>query len=264
MAFLQPINNFMFSSSTRSVQIFGILFLLGSIIGVWKFGISFEMLLLSLLGYFIYGCLGIVVTFHRLLTHRSYKTSPFVEKLFALFGSLGCTGSPIAWAAIHVNHHLKSDRLEDPHSPHFKGLKIFLLNYEKEIDPLTKWRLRSLITNRYYQFLHRYYILILLSWSSLLFIVGGAELMLFLHWIPVSITIFMSNLVNYIGHKPSWLGSYRRYNLQDKSTNNWLWAIPSWGETWHNNHHRHPKKYYSGEKWWEVDISGLIIKLIKL
>ena len=97
----------------------------------------------------------------------------------------------------------------------------------------------------------------------LLFGIGGAELMIFLHWIPALLTIVMSNVVNYVGHRPQGLGAYRRYNLSDQSTNNWLWAVPSWGESWHNTHHRFPKKYNLSERWWEIDISGLIIKLIK-
>jgi len=73
----------------------------------------------------------------------------------------------------------------------------------------------------------------------------------------------MSNIVNYAGHKKSWWGSYRRFALTDKSVNNWIWAIPTWGEAWHNNHHRFPKNYTTSQKWYEIDISGLIIKLIK-
>jgi stearoyl-CoA desaturase (delta-9 desaturase) len=87
--------------------------------------------------------------------------------------------------------------------------------------------------------------------------------MIFAHWIPAAITGLMSNVVNYVGHKPNWIGGFRTYKLNDQSTNNWLWAIPSWGESWHNNHHRHPKNFSLGEKWWEIDISGLIIRLIR-
>ena len=86
--------------------------------------------------------------------------------------------------------------------------------------------------------------------------------MIFLHLAPALVTALMSNVVNYVGHKPNWFGSFRTYQLSDQSTNNWLWAIPSWGEAWHNNHHRFPKRSYFGDKWYQVDISGLIIKLI--
>lgn len=102
-----------------------------------------------------------------------------------------------------------------------------------------------------------------MTYSLLLFFIGGLYLMIFLHLAPALVTALMSNVVNYVGHKPNWFGSFRTYQLSDQSTNNWLWAIPSWGEAWHNNHHRFPKRSYFGDKWYQLDISGLIIKLIR-
>jgi stearoyl-CoA desaturase (delta-9 desaturase) len=179
---------------------------------------------------------------------------------------MGCfagTGSPLAWVAIHINHHLKSDKPSDPHSPLYKGLKIFTLDYVNEIDSNTKWRMRNIVTDKFQQFLHRYYFAIIAVYSMILFMIGGFYLMIFLLWAPSLITGIMSNVVNYVGHKPDWLGGYRSYNINDQSTNNWIWAIPSWGESWHNNHHRYPKDYMFKKKWWELDIAGLIIKVIK-
>jgi stearoyl-CoA desaturase (delta-9 desaturase) len=251
------------SSSTIGVQLFILLTFIGSLSGLYLYNVTTEMVLLMLLGYFIYGCFGIVVTFHRYLTHKSYKTHPIIVKIFSILGCLGGTGSSLAWVAIHINHHLKSDKINDPHSPYYKGLKIFALNYEHEVDDSTKWRMRSIITDPFHQFLHRYYFAILGTWSLVLYAIGGFYLMIFLHWAPVLLTAIMSNVVNYVGHKPNWIGGYRRYNLNDQSSNNWLWAIPTWGESWHNNHHRHPKNFRCGEKWWEIDVSGFIIKLIK-
>jgi stearoyl-CoA desaturase (delta-9 desaturase) len=253
----------MFTSNTIGVQILGIFFLSASLAGLYFYGINLQSFFLILIGYFFYGCLGIVVTFHRYLTHHSYKTYPVISKLFALLGCLGGTGSSISWASIHVNHHLNSDKSTDPHSPDHKGLKIFLLNYEKELDSSTKWKIKKLITDPYHRFLHRHYFLLIIFWSILLFVLGGIYLVLYLHWIPATVTIVMSNIVNYVGHSPSFIGSYRRYNLPDRSVNNWLWSLPSWGETLHNTHHRFPKKFNLSERWWEIDISGLIIKLIK-
>jgi stearoyl-CoA desaturase (delta-9 desaturase) len=251
------------ASSTRGAQAFMILSLIGTIYATVIYGVSLNAILLSLLGYFLYGCLGIVVTYHRYLTHKSYNTNPLLVKLFSLLGCFGGTGSPLAWVAIHINHHLKSDKPEDPHSPLYKGVKIFALNYVNEVDKDTKWRMRSLVTDRYQQFLHRYYFAIIIAYSILLFIIGGFYLMIFFHWTPAAITAIMSNVVNYVGHKPNWWGGYRSYNLNDQSSNNWLWAIPSWGESWHNNHHRFPKDYTFKKQWWEIDLSGLIIKFIK-
>lgn len=252
-----------FASSTRGAQVFLLTTLIGTLLTIATYGLGIQEVMLVLLGYFLYGCLGIVVTFHRGLTHRSYTTHPLITKLFSILGCLGGTGSPLAWVAIHINHHLKSDKINDPHSPMHKGVKIFLLNYEHEVDTKTKWRMKRLIVDRFQQVLHRYYFAILIAWSLTLFALGGVYLMIFLHWAPAFLTAFMSNVVNYVGHKPSWIGAYRRYDLADQSTNNWVWSIISWGESWHNNHHRHPKSFSCGEKWWEIDISSYIIRGIQ-
>jgi stearoyl-CoA desaturase (delta-9 desaturase) len=238
--------------------------IIGSLFAFGSYGLTVNELLLILLGYFLYGCLGIVVTYHRLYTHNSYRTHPWLSKIFAVLGCFGGTGSPLAWVAIHINHHLKSDKPEDPHSPLYKGIKIFKLDYANEVDATTKWRMRNLVTDKFHQFLHRYYFAIIAIYSIILYLIGGFYLMMFLHWIPALVTSLMSNVVNYVGHKPSWFGGYRSYNLNDQSSNNWLWAIPSWGESWHNNHHRFPKDYTFKKQWWEFDFSGLVIKLIKI
>ena len=253
-----------FYSSTLGCQIFLLLSLIATISGILYYGIGIKELSLILLGYFLYGCLGIVVTFHRYLTHRSYKTHPFIVKIFSLLGCFSGTGSPLAWVAIHINHHLKSDKPGDPHSPYYKGYKIFTLSYEQEVDSNTKWKMRNIVTDRYQQFLHRFYFLLIIGYDILLFLAGGIYLVIFFHLAPAMITAIMSNVVNYVGHKPNWLGGFRTYNLNDKSSNNWLWAIPSWGESWHNNHHRHPRNFSLGEKWWQIDISALVIRLVKI
>lgn len=251
------------SSSTVGAQLFFLISVLGTVVSLFLYDLNLTTLLIVLLGYFLYGCLGIVVTYHRLLTHRSYTTYPILIKIFSVLGCLGGTGSPLAWVAIHINHHLKSDKPEDPHSPLYKGWKIFLLDYVDDVNADTKWRMRKLVTDKFQQFLHRYYFAINTVYSGMLFLLGGFYLMIFFHWAPAAITGIMSNMVNYAGHKPSWLGGYRSYNLNDQSTNNWIWAIPSWGESWHNNHHRFPKDYTFKKQWWEFDIAGIIIKLIK-
>lgn len=250
------------SSNTRGAQIFQLMAVIGSSLAIIYYGITLNEVLLILLGYFLYGCLGIVVTFHRYLTHKSYQTNKFYVKLFSILGCFAGTGSPLAWVAIHINHHLKSDKPDDPHSPMYKGIKIFLLDYAHEVDKNTKWRMRELVTDKFQQFLHRYYFGINFVYSLILYIIGGFYLMVFLHWAPAVVTGIMSNVVNYVGHKPNWLGSFRTYQLTDQSANNWLWSIPSWGESWHNNHHRFPKRSYFGDKWYHLDISGLIIKII--
>lgn len=251
------------ASSTKGAQLLVITSAIMTALGAFVYGITSSELLLILLGYFLYGCIGIVVTYHRKCTHNGYQTYSVLTQIGSVLGCMAGTGSPLAWVAIHLNHHLKSDKPGDPHSPYQSGLSMFLLNYEHEVDPNTKWRMRKLVTDKFQQFLHRYYFAVVLAWSLTLYLLGGLYLMIFLHWAPALVTALMSNIVNYIGHKPTWIGGYRTFNLNDHSSNNWLWAIPSWGESWHNNHHRFPRNWTYTQKWWELDISGLIIKLIK-
>ncbi len=251
------------ASSTRGAQFFSIFAAMGTATSFMLYDVGVYALLLVVLGYFLYGCLGVVVTYHRGLTHNSYSTHPLLTRLFSILGCFAGTGSPLAWIAIHINHHLKSDKPSDPHSPLYKGWKIFLLDYHSEVDVSTKWRMRNIICDPFQQFLHRYYFAILLAWGLALFLIGGWYTVVFLFLAPSLITALMSNVVNYAGHKPGWLGGFRTHNLNDQSTNSWLFAIPSWGESWHNNHHRFPKRYQFGEKWWQLDISAYIIRLIK-
>jgi stearoyl-CoA desaturase (delta-9 desaturase) len=250
------------SNNTLVRQLFLILAIIGGIFAIYIYGINLKNLILIITGYFLYSCLGIVMTFHRQLTHQSYKTYSILNNIFSFLGCMANTGSSISWVATHIKHHLHSDKLGDPHSPWISKWKIFLVDYP--IDSKIKWRMRTLITNPYHQFLHRYYNLLLMFYSFTLFMIGGWQLMIFLHWIPVVLVSLMSNIVNYLGHKDNWYGSYKNFKLSDHSTNSWILAIPSWGETWHNNHHRYPRNYTTCYKWYELDISGILIKLIKI
>ena len=90
------------ASSTYGAQAFMIISLIGTIIATVIYGMSLDALLLIILGYFVYGCLGIVVTYHRCLTHRSYQTHPILTKLFSILGCFAGTGSPLAWVAIYI------------------------------------------------------------------------------------------------------------------------------------------------------------------
>lgn len=261
------------TSNQTGFQIFFAFNILAGIIGLWYYGISLESLILIAVGYTLYGCFGQVVAFHRLLSHKSFQTTKTIENIFSFFGCLAGTGSSIGWVSNHTNHHLNSDKDTDPHSPHHKGLKVFLIQYE--VDPATesecgprcgcytKWRIKDLFTEGFHKFLHRNYFALIILWSMFLTMIGGIYLALFLYWIPAGLIQFMSGVVNYVGHNSAVIGSYRSYNTPDRSVNNWWLALLTFGEGWHNNHHRHPKKYTNREKFWEIDPAGWVISVIR-
>ena len=117
-------------SNTPVAQGIILLSLLGTVYGYYTYGLTWGTFLLPILGYFLYVGLGISVTFHRQLTHKSYKTHPWIIKLGTLLGTLSNTGSSIVWVAIHMNHHRHADTDKDPHSPKHQGLKTFALEYD--------------------------------------------------------------------------------------------------------------------------------------
>lgn len=212
----------------------------------------------SLFMYFVFGCLGIVVTFHRNLTHRSYKISTVLENILTFFGTLAGTGSSIAWVNMHMLHHKYSDSPKDPHSPDNGIIKMFLLSYSVP-NELTK-PAKALMRDRYHLFLHKYYNGIHIMTATLLYLLFGLDILFGFYVIPMIITAIMSNMVNYLGHSHG----YRSFNTKDNSTNSFIAAILSFGEGWHNNHHKYPNTpNFGGRNWWEFDFSYQVIRLIQ-
>lgn len=210
---------------------------------------------LSIIMYCMIGCLGISIGYHRLLTHKSFKTSKFWERLCTIFGALAFTGSSIGWVGMHRQHHRNSDKMGDPHSPSIHGTKMLIANYD--FDP-SKWSVRYLIIDKFHVLLHKYYLGILILWS-IMWSLFGMSLLMHVVLIPAVISMWASTTSNYMNHK--W--GYKNYETTDNSKNLWINAIFTFGEGWHNNHHARPGEYNFGVKWWEFDISAKIINFIR-
>ena len=217
--------------------------------------------------------IGITVGFHRLLTHRAFQTHPQIERIFAILGSLSVQGSVLDWVADHRKHHAHTDEEGDPHSPHvghghgLRGLwhahAGWLLEtqgqadwkqYAKDLyeDPKMRrigrrfplWVLLSLLIPTVVGFvLHGF----TLKGALTGYLWGGLVRIFLVHHVTWSI--------NSICH----MFGQRRFDIDDQSTNvAWL-AIPSLGESWHHNHHAFPRSAFHGMRWYEIDLSGLII-----
>lgn len=247
-----------FASKVKTLQAIALTNLCLAIVGMYVYGVS--LVWASFLMYFVFACLGITVTFHRYLCHKSYNLNPFLEKLFSIFGCLSGTGSSIAWVATHFNHHRYSDKPLDPHSPKYTGWRMFTLDYIKQ-DNVRNY-MKDLLRDPFHQFLHRYYLLINILFAVLLLSISF-EVLIFFYCLPATIVVIMSNVVNYVGHNYNLPGSFRSYNLKDESSNNPWFSLITFGEAMHNNHHRYPKSPSTGTKWYHFDISGWVIKLIR-
>jgi fatty-acid desaturase len=208
--------------------------------------------------YFIYGCIGITVTFHRYLAHKSFTMSLWKERIFAFFGHLAGTGSAISWVAEHINHHKFSDTSNDPHSPRNGIINLLILDYNTSHTTRSKTVFR-MARDPFYRTLHKYFLALHAIWVLGLYALFGFQGVLFGHFVPVAFVFLISGASNLFGH----LYGTQRYVTNDDSKNNPLMAFLSWGEGWHNNHHRFPSRPNFGEKWWELDVSWMIIRLVK-
>jgi stearoyl-CoA desaturase (delta-9 desaturase) len=221
--------------------------------GFWiKF--SWSMLGLTLLMYCLTIGLGVSVTYHRYLTHRSFHMHPVLEKIGKFFGAMSGTGSPIMWVLTHRMHHANSDTDQDPHPPR-KILQTLFGKYQK----VDLHGIANLVRNPSNKFLHEYYFAILFVYG-VCWLLAGAEYFYYGFVFPIFVAVLASNLLNLMGHTVALLG-YRSHNTNDTSSNNALMGYLGFGEGWHNNHHRYPGSARFGLKPWEFDLGFLFIKL---
>jgi len=225
-------------------------------VGLFYWNIGYWPLAIFL--YYLLGILGINIGYHRLLSHRSFKTYKPVEMLLSLIGSLTVMGSPLAWVAVHRQHHRYSDSELDPHSPHRIGILRSWMGFwgKVEISSMTTKDLRK---ENYQKFLHNYYLPINLIYVLLLSFIDP-WLIIFAWAVPAVLIFHSAGAFDVIAH----IQGYRSYNTSDQSKNSWIANIITMGEGWHNNHHAKPSAWKQGEKWWEIDPPSWIIRLIRL
>jgi stearoyl-CoA desaturase (Delta-9 desaturase) len=220
--------------------------------------------------------LGITVGFHRLLTHRSFKTSPAVRAVLAALGSAAVEGPVIEWVANHRKHHRFSDEPGDPHSPHvdhaagwrgalgglFHAHVGWILGGEAMAD--RERYAKDLLADPVVSFIDRTFLLwvalglaapfalgvaltgtLVGGLAALLW--GGAVRMFLLHHATFSI----NSLCHCFGR--------RSFQTGDQSRNLLWLSLPTLGEAWHNNHHAFPTSARHGLRWWQLDPSAWLI-----
>jgi stearoyl-CoA desaturase (delta-9 desaturase) len=250
-----------------------------AIVLLWNQAVGVSDLIAFGIMYVISG-LGVSTGYHRLLAHRAFRTSRPLRFFFAGAGAVAGQGPPLTWTAHHRRHHRVADKPGDPHSPYadqepgFKGAVKGLWHAHMG------WLFSSDLTSdplRYCPDLAREKDIRFISRHFAAFVVGGLVLPGFIGCAiagtPASfatgvlwggfVRFFVGNHVTYAINS---LGHYfgpRRFDTSDESRNvAWL-ALPSFGESWHNNHHAFPRSYTHGMSWYEVDLSALIIRAME-
>jgi len=240
-----------------------VLFHIGAVAALFMF--SWKAFLVSAALYWIAVGWGISLGYHRLHTHRSYKTPLALEYFFALCGALTLEGGPIFWVATHRIHHQKSDQPGDPHSPRdgaFWAHMGWILWGEAKHN---NTRLNSkyapdLAKHKFYIWLNNWHWVPMVVLGLILLAVGGLPMMLWGICLRVVVGLHSTWLVNSATH----MWGARRFATRDDSRNNWWVALLTFGEGWHNNHHAHPTSARHGLAWYEFDVSWITLKLMRL
>ena len=229
------------------------------------FFIDYGAMLAAVIMWYVAGSLGIGMAYHRLLTHRGYKTHKWVEYFLTLCGTLALEGGPIFWVATHRIHHQYSDKEGDPHSPregtYWAHMGWIFTGKAMHHD--------TAVLRRYVPDLSKDpFHVALTQWHWVPQVVVGLAFLAFGGWTYVMWAVFFRTV---IGLHATWavnsathLWGSRRFKTRDDSTNNFLIALFTFGEGWHNNHHAHPVSARHGLAWYEIDVNWMGIRVLQM
>jgi fatty-acid desaturase len=228
------------------------------------FYFSWTALFWALALYYVSLSFGIGMSYHRLLTHRSYKVPKAIEYFLTVCATLALEGGPIFWVATHRIHHQFSDKPGDPHSPregswwaHIGWMLVGEVTHS-ESKLMAKYA-PDLAKDRFHVWLSKYHWVPLTVVGILLLVFGGVPCLLWGIFLRVTVGHHVTWAVNSATH----LWGSRRFQTRDDSRNNWWVAMLSFGEGWHNNHHAHPTSARHGLGRFELDITWLTIRLLE-
>jgi stearoyl-CoA desaturase (delta-9 desaturase) len=242
----------------------------------WQGLLRWSDVVIFFVAYMLTG-LGVTVGFHRLFTHRSFKTGKVVRATLAILGSAAIEGPVTAWVADHRKHHDFSDQLGDPHSPHVEHGHGFRGELRGLFHAHVGWLFihthrgakeryaRDLRADPLMVTIDRLFLVWALGGLALCFLAGwalggsvhagltgllwgGGVRMLVVHHVTYSI----NSICHFMGR--------RGFDTPDESRNVWWLAPFTFGESWHNNHHAFPTSARHGLQRWQFDLSGLVIR----
>jgi fatty-acid desaturase len=228
------------------------------------FEFSWTRLIVALTLYWISVGLGISMGYHRLHTHRGFKTFKLFEYFLAVCGTLTLEGGPLFWVATHRLHHQYSDQAEDPHTPRVNGFWahigwiIFGEAHHNDTARMARYA-PDLAKDPFYRWLTTYHWVPLTTLGLVLLAIGGWGLVNWGIFLRVVVGMHSTWLVNSATH----MWGRRRFATSDDSRNVWWVALLTFGEGWHNNHHAHPTSARHGLAWYELDPTWIELKLLR-
>jgi stearoyl-CoA desaturase (delta-9 desaturase) len=214
---------------------------------------------------YITGGLGVALCYHRTLTHRALRLFKPIEYALSAVGTLAWQGDPIRWVATHRIHHAHSDMQGDPHGRDrgFLWAHVDWLYKRNDALPTEEDLQRfapDLQADRFYRALPYAQWPLQLALAAGLFAFGGWSWVIWGIFVRAVVGYHATWLVNSAAHS---IG-YRTFRTRDRSTNCWWVALIAWGEGWHNNHHAFPYSARHGFRWFEVDPTWWMVRVLAL
>lgn len=221
---------------------------------IWQWSISVIM-------YYLFGCWGVAITYHRLISHKSFEAPRWFKLVGMTLGSLGAVGTTIQWTAVHRDHHRHSDSASDPHNPAGSVKRFIQMQFLAMLVPSSPRYVPDLLRDPLHQNFHKYYWAIHGLYAVLLYLVDPFAIV-YAYLLPCFILWHVMSALGTFAHSPSY--GTQPLSQKDKSTNLWFLGWMAFGEGWHNNHHAQASDWQFGKKWWEADLSAKIIRLVKV
>jgi len=238
------------------------LFHIGAVAALFMF--NWKALVAAVVLWWISASLGVGMGFHRLLTHRGYKTPKVVEYFLTLCGLLSLEGGAINWVVTHRIHHAHTDAPGDPHTPRDGGwwahIGWMLKGTAQAHDEAAMARYApDMVKDRFHVFFNNFYWVPIVFLAVALLAFGGWAFVLWGVFFRVTFNFHSTWLVNSATH----MWGRRRFATLDDSTNNWWVALLTFGEGWHNNHHAYPTAARHGLAWYEIDLNWWSIRTLQ-
>jgi fatty-acid desaturase len=210
-----------YSKLAWSTAFFMMLFHVGAVWALLQF--TWSGLAVFLITYYISLSLGIGMAYHRLLTHRSYKTPRTIEYFLTICATLALEGGPLFWVATHRKHHQHSDTDHDPHTPRHGGLWahmgwILFGDALHNDNTMTTRYAPDLGRDRFHLWISKYHWIPLTTLGFVLLALGGWNWVLWGVFLRTTVGLHATWLVNSATH----MWGSRRFNTRDDSRNSWL------------------------------------------
>jgi stearoyl-CoA desaturase (delta-9 desaturase) len=233
---------------------------LASVAAIWT-GVTWQAVVMCVTLYWL-RIFAIGAGYHRYFSHRAYATSRAFQFVLAILAQSTGQKSVLWWAAKHRHHHLHSDTEHDIHSPRHKGIVYSHVGwiFSRQHDTCDLIKVDDFARYPELMWLHRHERLPAIALAVLCYLIGGwPGLVVGFFWSTVFVyhaTFCINSLAHVRGRK--------RYVTGDDSRNNWLLAIFTMGEGWHNNHHAYQSSARQGFRWWEIDPTFYLLKWLSL